>query len=350
MIELAALLRFVRFADEWDETTTARTKSVWTEAKRRGIRMQEVVIGGLRRDEMRALLPSRPGGTHLRWEYFESLPIPPWLEQEVGPWIDDKHAFKQVFLAHGLPVARGGAVVSFSQARELLRRFAAPVITKPEEGSRARHTTVGIRNEEELREGFDRAKQLCPFVMVEEFIEGTLYRATCVGRRLVGVIQFVKPAVVADGVRSVEELRQYHNAHKRYEHLTDVRADDWFFDAVKHQGYTPDSVPPSGTTVLLSEHSERPNGGYFIDVTDRIPAATVATIERAAEVCDVEVIGFDIISPDLTDPRARYTFIEGNTLPYIEIHDIPYEGTPRNVAGALWDLWFPAKKGSAGTE
>ncbi len=341
LISLLWILGAVRFSDEPGPTTTSRTKSVWKEAKKRGIRMQELVMFGLRREEMRALLPSKQGAKKLNWEYFNSIPVPPWKNQLGNGWIDDKNTFKRMFQKHDLPVARGAFVRSLAEAKKIFLDIGGRVITKPREGSRARHTTVAISNLRELEEGFVRAKQLCPFVMVEEFIEGTLYRATCVDRKLIGVVQFIKPATVADGVHTVEELRVKHNAHKKFPQLTDVQPDAWFTDAITHQGYTPETILPEGTPLLLSEHSERPNGGYFIDITDAIPEATRATIERAAELCDVEVIGYDIISKDLTDAALRFTFIEGNTLPYIELHDIPFEGTPRNVSGAVFDMWFP---------
>ena len=113
----------------------------------------------------------------------------------------------------------------------------------------------------------------------------------------------------------------------------------WFRDAISHQGFSTTSVPPKGTPLLLSEHSERPNGGYFIDITDSVPQTSKNEIERAAHVCEIAVIGFDIISTDLKDSSKPFTFIEGNSLPYIEIHHIPYEGSPRDVAGAVWYMW-----------
>lgn len=340
LVSLCSLLSIIRFSNDPKLVKSARSKSVWREAHKLGIQIQQLVVFGVRGEEMRALVPTKKGSQTLHWSYFESIPVPPWLEKSPGDWIDDKNLFKKEFEQGGLPIARGRFVTTGEQALRAFREFRAPVITKPRSGSRARHTTVNIQTEEQLLEGFRRAQELCPYVMVEEFVSGSLYRATCVNRKLVGVIQFVKPEVIADGVKTVDELLVHHNANKKFPNLTDVKRDGWYFDAITHQGYTPASVPVAGTHVLLSEHSERPNGGYFIDVTDSVPKETVAEIERGAEVCDVEVIGFDIISRNLLDEKERFTFIEGNTLPYIEIHDVPYEGIPRNVARAVWDMWY----------
>lgn len=339
LIHLAVLLGVIGFSVDDATVKTERTRSIWNEAKRRGIPIQTIRALWKRTDDLRALLPRSPGSTQLRWHYFESIPVPPWIQTSAGAWVDDKDTFKARFLAANLPVAQGGDARTFQNALKIFKAIGAPVIVKPREGSRARHTTVRIHDEHELHTAFLRAKQLCPYVMVEAFVSGTLYRATCVNNKLIGVIAFVKPMVVADGVMTVAQLLSHHNAHKRFPTLTDVKDDAWFRDAIAHQGYTLESVPPRGTQVLVSEHSERPNGGYFIDVTDRIPRDTVSVIERAAEVSEQPVIGFDIISENLPDASQPFTFIEGNSLPYIEIHDIPYEGTPRSVAAAVWDMW-----------
>lgn len=297
------------------------------------------MLGGKPLELARAWLPAM---THLKkyqWQYFQSIPLLPSKNFFTAPLIDDKAVLKYLFEANALPIPRGGGVITLSAALKKFHTIGGAVIVKPQSGSRARHTTVNITTEDELVLAFHRAKELCLFVMVEEYIPGTLYRATCVSGTLVGVIEFVKPSVIADGVRTVKELLVFHNVHKRFPSLTHVKDDAWFEDALSHQGYTRESVPPKGTRVLLSEHSERPNGGYFIDVTDRIPSSTKNTIERAAAISEAHVVGFDIISKDLSAPQERFVFIEANTLPFIELHSIPFEGTPRNVASTVWDSW-----------
>ncbi len=236
------------------------------------------------------------------------------------------------------------------QALRAFKELGAPVIVKPRIGSRARHTTINITDETELATAFALSKQLCPFVMIEQCIPGSLFRATCVGGKLIGVVEFIKPSVVADGVMTVEELRVHHNAHKKFPNLTDLKDNEWYRDAIMHQGYTTESTPEAGTRVLLSEHSERPNGGYFIDITDEIPEVTRKEIERGARASEIEVIGFDILSKDLRNPGESFTFIEGNSLPSIELHHLVYEGKIRNVAGAIWDLWFDSASKAGDTK
>lgn len=347
VIGLLTGLRLARFSEDIAGAASERTRIVWREAERRGIRVEQLVVLGKKSEELRGLLPPVKGSKRLGWEYFQSIPVPPWIDQALDPWVDDKATFKRVFERHALPVAKGVSACTFSGALAAFRSIEAPCIVKPREGSRARHTAVDISSEEELRDAYRRAKQLCAYVMVEEFIRGTLYRATCVGGKLVGVIEFVKPVVLADGVRTIEELRAAYNEAMKLPSVAGVKDDAWYQDALRHQGYAPESIQPAGTRILLSEHSERANGGYFIDITDAVPKGTVEVIERAARVCETHVIGFDIISSDLKENGQRFVFIEGNSLPYIEIHHTPYAGSPRDVAGAVWDAWFPAMEEDA---
>ncbi len=335
---LTVFLGIIRFRDAI-EGAGARTQMMWDEAKRRGIKIQQAEIFGRPSEYCRALLPIAPEAEKKEWMLFESMPVPPWINARNPHSIDDKLSFKKVFTAANLPVAEGRAALTYRAALRAFRSIGAPLVVKPREGSRARHTSVHISSEQQLRSAYDIAKQLCPVVMVEKFIPGILYRATCVGGKLVGVVQFVRPSVIADGVQTIMELLNYHNNHKRFANLTDVKDDWWFREAIVHQGYSVDDVPPKGAVITLSEHSERPNGGYFIDVTDSIPESHRRTIESGASVANIPVIGFDIISEDLTEGDKTFTFIEGNALPFIELHHIPYEGTPRNAAAAVWDLW-----------
>ncbi len=319
-----------------DTALTDRTQSILDEAKKRNIPMQTARIFGKLIEHSRAQIP----GTRT-WFYFESLPIPQYVNNSVVVWVDNKNVFNTTFTKNNLPVVKSSTALSMKRALKIFDSLAKPVITKPQYGSRARHTTVDITDKDEFKRAFKRAQQLCPSVVIEEFKRGTLYRATVIGKKVIGIIEFVKPKVEADGTHTVLELLEFHNTHKKYPHLTDVKNDAWFTDAITHQGLSTGSIPEKGRIVYLSEHSERPNGGYFIDITDEVPQENIDLIERAAQVTELDVIGFDIISENLKEKHSLepFVFIEGNSLPFIELHMVLYEGKKRDTPKAVWDLW-----------
>lgn len=181
----------------------------------------------------------------------------------------------------------------------------------------------------DLTTAFSCARALCYFIIVEQFIPGYVYRATCIDKKIVAVLKFIRPTITADGVLNIHELVEHHNTHKKYDNITPVKINELLMDCLSHQGFTLESIPSKDTIVTLTEHSERPNGGYFVDVTDSIPEENRQIIEKAAMLSRLDVIGFDIISKDLSKVHSKepLTIIEGNSLPFIELHLDVYAGT-----------------------
>ena len=88
---------------------------------------------------------------------------------------------KEKFLKEGLPVAAGGVALTKNGALKIFNNIAKPVITKPNLGSRSRHTMIHIDTPVKLIIGFKKAKKLSPLVVVEEELRGYLFRGTLIG-------------------------------------------------------------------------------------------------------------------------------------------------------------------------
>ena len=65
-----------------------------------------------------------------------------------------------------------------------------------------------------------------------------------------------------------------------------------------------------------------------------------------AETVDDPLFGVDIIMESMARSWRDQPcgIIECNSLPAIDVHHVPLRGTPRDVAGAVWDMIFPASK------
>lgn len=314
-----------------DARIGGRLRVIMEAAQSRGIPIERITLFGRADDQARIFLRGA-------WQYFVSIPVPP--ELPAAGWMDDKRTFNRRLSEAGLPVAESRTVWSERGALAAAEELGWPVIVKPADGSRARHTSTNISDTESLLAAFQRAKQLCAFVLIERHIPGDTYRATCVGGHLVAAMHYVKPGMEADGVHTCEELRQrYNESLSTVSGVSPVEDTPWFRDALARQGLEPKDVPAVGRYITFAEHSERINGGKNRDVTDQVPGAVREEVERAARLVGSAVIGFDLISRDLTDPQEPFTFIEGNSLPFIDIHHDPTEGQPRDVAGAVLSLW-----------
>lgn len=336
---VTSLVGHTTFSEEYPTKECNRKKVMFDEAKTRGICMQIIFFKGKEVSYTRALLPVRKGSARTTWHYFEYIPIPPWKDSPLTQNLDNKSELKTLCEKHGLRVPRGGPALFRHTALGYFKKY-APVIVKPLEGSRARHTRVRVEDKQDFLEAYKRAKEICPVAMVEECIDGDVHRATCVDGKLIAVMRFVRPSIAGDGHANTEELRKRYNAALALPDVTPIADNALFAVTLRHQGYTPLSTVPAGAMLRLADFSERTNGGYNEDVTDRVPESTRTYLERAASASKLPVVGFDIITKDISDENEPPAFLEANTAPFIEIHHTPTVGTPRNVAGAVWDLWF----------
>lgn len=337
---ISHVLGLVKFSDENVSSEMSRKKVMFQEAKHRGVRMQIILFLGKELSYTRALLPLAKYIPLKVWQYFEFIPIPPWKDSPLWQNLDNKIELKRLFEKNGLRVPKGEEYMSVEAAVRTFKELKVPVIVKPLEGSRARHTRVRVTTEDDFKDAFMRALEVCPLALVEEFVEGDVHRITCVDGKFIAAMRFVRPTIEADGTRTVHELRNAYNAKLSLPEVMPVKDDELFAVTLSHQGLTSTSIPRKGMTVRLADFSERVNGGYNEDVTDRISHSRKAYFEKAAKVTRLPLVGFDIVSLDIADDTQEAVFLEANTAPFIEIHQTPTKGIPRNVAAPVWDLWL----------
>lgn len=328
-----------RFAGAPDAQTSGRSRVMWEEALRREIRLREFRLFTVGRDAFLSEYDTKK-------KTFLDLPRPGVFASDGLEWMDDKEILREKLAAAGVPTARGGVVTSPAAAITLFKKLRPPVISKPEIGSRSRHTTTHIHTEEELLQGFKKAKVLSPWVIIEEEEVGFVYRGTTIGEKLIAVLRREPPMVIADGVHTVAELLTLENKNPRRDgkifHI--IQIDDEARAELARQELTLESLPKASTTVTFSQKASRGIGGGTTDVTDDIHPDNRAMLEEAAAVVGDPLIGFDFIIPDIKKSwkeQDRTGIIECNSMPFIDLHHYPLSGSPRDVAGALWDIVIP---------
>jgi D-alanine-D-alanine ligase-like ATP-grasp enzyme len=335
------LLKLGYFTDAPDEKDTWRTRCFWEEAMRRGIKMREFHLGPVRD----GFVAEYKGKTLI----FDGLPRPGLEESPALKWMDNKGTMKEKFLKEGLPVARGGVAFTKSKALKIFNSITKPVITKPNLGSRSRHTLIHIDTEEKLIYGFKKAKKLSPLVVIEEELRGFLFRGTLVGGKLVGVIKRDQPEVTGDGVHTLKELMDKENERPErqgpifHKIIIDPDAET----ELKREGMKMSDIPEKGRVVTFSQKTSRGCGGTTTDVTDVVHPDTVEMLEHVGTFLKDPLVGVDFIIEDITKSwkeEQHCGIIECNSLPFIDLHHYPLFGKPQNVAGKLWDLVLPESK------
>lgn len=329
-----------------DERTPLRTRCVWECAIRRGIPMREIRPFGRAIDIYEY---EYAGQTH----QFKSLPRPSPRQSssEGGPkrtaaegldWMDNKGELRKRLPAAGIPMAKGGIGRTWSEIKKLFDELPHPVITKPNIGSRGRHTTTRIETEQELRVGFDKAKKLSPWIIVEQEFLGTLYRVLLIDGRVVAVLRRDRAYVAGDGTNTIQKIVDEENKNPRRDggEFCKLATGDEATHELARQKLNWHSVPKKGEIIYVSRKPSRSVGGSTIDVLDSVHPENIKLFERVAATVNDPLIGVDFFIGDMSRPwnaQECAGLIECNSLPFIDLHHYPLYGPTRDAAGALWD-------------
>ncbi len=329
---LLRILGLVRFKREIAPLND-RSRVVVEEAVRRGHPIEQAFFCGTPTEEYRV---ERNG----EWHYFMSIPVIPDTGSPLSGMIDSKVHLKDFFIARGIKVPRGGRAGTLGEAHSIFKEVTKPVIVKPEIGSRGRHTVTHITTEAELAHAFRVAQTLCKYVVVEEHLVGSVYRATYVDGKVCGILRGDPPRITGDGTASISELIVRKNATK-HERQKDFKTSASSLSFLLRQGYDLDSILPAGVTIDLSEKIGLSYGGFAAEDFPFAHPKLVEALTHAGDTLGIPLIGFDLISEDIRkDPdTVRWGIIEANSLPFIDLHHFPVEGEPINVAASVWDAW-----------
>jgi hypothetical protein len=344
---LMVFLRLGRWSYQPDEKDTWRTKCFWDEAIRRGIKMREFHLGPIK-DGFVAEYQNKNTGKRKKI-IFDGLPRPGFGESPTLKWMDNKGIMKEKFSKVGLPVAKGGVAFTQRKALKILESIDKPVITKPNLGSRSRHTTIHINTRQDLVQGFKKAKKLSPLVVIEEELYGDLFRGTLIGEKLVGVVRRDPPQITGDGSHTLRELLDEENQRPEragpifHKIIFDQEAEV----ELKRQNIKMDDVPEKNKVITFSQKTSRGCGGTTTEVSELVHPENVAMLEHVAKFLDDPLVGVDFIMADITkswQEQKHSGIIECNSLPFIDLHHYVMYGKANNVAGKLWDLVMPESK------
>lgn len=260
---------------------------------------------------------------------------------------------RKVLESAGLPVAPGGVYRPDDHDRALqrARRVGWPVVVKPAGLGRGRGVTVGITCDDEFTAAWAAATKVTSGrILVERQADGEEARIVVVDGQAVAVCGRRRPNVVGDGETTIaglidrkqaERLENPHLSNKPLE-LTAARRGH-----LLSRGMSPDTVPEEGRTVWLEDRggivgapSTWSHGADSVDMTDTVHPSymtVAAAIQQAFPGSGL--VGVDMIAEDWTRPAAagNHIVVEVNCRPAIGCHHFPWEGKPRDVAGAIVD-------------
>jgi len=264
----------------------------------------------------------------------------------------DKEATKQILMSAGAPVPRG-TVISYigdlSAAIEKVGGF--PLVIKPTDGNHGRGITLDIRSLAEAEAAYDVAKEVSKAVIIERYYRGRDHRVLVVDGKVVAVAERVPAHVVGNGKSTIQELidRTNEDPNRGVGHdkiLTRIELDRNSDQLMERAGYTLQTVLPNAEICYLRATANLSTGGIAIDRTDDIHPENIWLAQRVAKIIGLDIAGIDIVTEDISRPIREVdgVIVEVNAAPGFRMHVAPSVGLPRNVAGAVLDMLFPADR------
>lgn len=251
----------------------------------------------------------------------------------------------------GFPVPEFQVAHSREQAEAAARQLGFPLVVKPVSSSRAENVHLWLSSEADVGAAYTACGEQGTVVMVERQAEGTPYRISVLGGRALAAARHALPYVIGDGRATVDELIEARDAQARlpvpdkYARYTLFNRE--FYGAqlarcLEAQGLTTASILEAGRELVLGDVPQRRNGGWPVDVTDRVHPGLVRMAEDVAEVLGTPMLGLDLITTDITKPPGTVPLVinEVNSAPGLRAHEQPER--QRAVATAAMETVFPA--------
>ncbi len=179
-------------------------------------------------------------------------------------------------------------------------------------------------------------------IIVEKFCPGEEFRFLVIDGKVIGVAKREPANVVGDGKQSIKELiheknydPSYYRTPKTFIHLGPEEK-----KVLHAQSLAGSNIPKKGKKIYLRHNSNISTGGDALDMTDLVHKGYHKIAVKATRVFNAKICGVDMIIPfPKQEPNRRnYAIIELNYNPVLFIHDYPYRGKRRDVAGPLLDL------------
>ncbi|MCB0480851.1 MAG: cyanophycin synthetase [Flavobacteriales bacterium] len=261
----------------------------------------------------------------------------------------DKEDTKFLLEQAEVPTPKGEIIRTEEGLKDAVEYVGYPLVIKPVSGNHGRGITANLNSWEETLVAFHAAKEVSRSVIVERYVVGEDYRLLVIDYKLVAAAKRTPAGITGDGKSTIQQLIDQVNSDPRrgYGHekvLTQITVDAMTKAILAQHGRNLDTVLPKGEWMKLKDTANLSTGGTSTDVTDLVHTYNVFMAERIARIIGLDICGIDIITTNISAPLPETggAILEVNAAPGFRMHLAPSTGLPRNVAGAVIDMLFPA--------
>ncbi len=287
------------------------------------------------------------GGKEIR---FQGLPIADFVSTNNASFVSCKERTKTHLAKGNFPIADSKSFWFWQKKLAMeygTKTLGFPLVVKPRSGSVARHVTINIENEKDLRKAIEKAVAYSPAYLVERFVENSfVYRATVVDFDSTFCVAQTPAQVVGDGKSTIQMLIDKKNKDRENDSrnglVHKIIIDDTTASLLSEKKYNLSTVPPKDEVLYLQKKPFLSLGGELIDVTKNVHPDNTQLFKDVAVFFDIRLVGMDFMIPDIAVSwrKQNCAILELNSLPWIEMHNFPSSGDAKNVASAVVDLFF----------
>jgi cyanophycin synthetase len=243
------------------------------------------------------------------------------------------------FLAQkGLPVPKQLRVNDAGEILDFMKNEnVTEIVVKPTRGFGGAGVSIQPHTEPEIRHAFNFAYEkslssVHPKVLVEEFIYGKHYRLVVLGDKLIAASERRPPFVTGDGRSTVAELVETENKQLGKEGRPKIKIDDEARKALEVFSHSLDGIPKKGEVVTVRFNANMTSGGSTRECLAEVHPDYAKLAIEATKAIGLRLSGVDLITPDITDPKAKHAINEVNHDPGLRIHYMPDHGEPVDIA------------------
>lgn len=204
----------------------------------------------------------------------------------------------------GLPVADHSVARSADHAAQIAENMGYPVVIKPADKDGGVGVVPDLRDLAEVKQAFTAASKHSQQVLVEQHIPGKDYRLVVFEGQVVWAVEREPGSVRGDGASSVAQLvelanRNPHRGLGANMPMEPIILDDEAALLLNRAGLSFASVPQKGQFIRLRRAANVASGGTPIAVFDQLHPDNAQLAILAAEACDLDLAGIDLLLPDI---------------------------------------------------
>ena len=247
---------------------------------------------------------------------------------------DDKRMTRKLAEKAGVTVPDQLDLVEGADISAFLRSHES-VVVKPSRGEQGQGIAVGVSNYDAVLAAIDRARKVCPDVLLEDCYIGHDLRLVVIDDKVVAAALRLPAKVIGDGKKTVRQLIETQSRRRAAATggESTIPIDAETERCVIEAGLGMDDRLERGREVTVRKTANLHTGGTIVDVTEEVHPKLIQAAIKAAKAIDIPVTGIDFMVKD--HRQADYVFIEANERPGLANHE------PQPTAERFIDLLFP---------